>query len=78
LESTCYLLDGGFIQVMQQSTYDHIIIFPKTNQFSTIVINFQELKNFIEQHSDTIQCNMRYHIRYNTENDELRKKSRRF
>jgi hypothetical protein len=25
--------------------------------------------NFIEQRSDTMQCNMRYNIKYHTEND---------
>jgi len=28
---------------------------------------FKNFKNFIEQHTDTIQCNMRYNVKYNTE-----------
>jgi hypothetical protein len=32
-------------------------------------------KNFIEQHPDTLQCNMRYNIKYKTENDELNRNS---
>ena len=36
---------------------------------------FKNFKNFIEQHSDTKQFNMRYNIKYNTENDELNRNS---
>ena len=45
------------------------------NQGFYMCMASRTFKNFIEQHSDTIQCNMRYNIKYNTENDEINRNS---